>query len=80
MEKSLVYFTRDLFDIYMEKYLESTVQEPGETAEDRAFRLGAKLAYYHCLAILESQLLVFGISLQELGVKAPELTGDIQEK
>jgi len=80
MDETLVYFTRDLFDYYMENFRNSSVQKLGETAEDRAYRLGKQIAYFHCLNILESHLLVFGISLQELGVKSPELAGDRQDQ
>ena len=73
-QTELIAFLKDLMPLLQEKYNNSLgPRREGENEADYQFRNGQNFAYYDTLDLIHSQLLAFGIPVQELEPVVPEL-------
>ncbi|NNV01675.1 hypothetical protein [Brevibacillus sp. MCWH] len=77
MSEELKNFLHDLNRIIQDRYNDSMERVPGESSEDRAFRLGQNFAYYSDLDLIESQLKSWGYDIADLGQITPQLGNKI---
>lgn len=73
MEQKFENFLIDYIQALKDKYNDTLTGNEMELEQDKNFRLGANLAYYDCLDVLEQQLKSFGYGLTEFGKVSPDI-------
>ncbi|WP_449622908.1 hypothetical protein [Robertmurraya sp. Marseille-Q9965] len=73
MHNEMKNFLVDLISEVQEKYNHSLVPTKTEGLEEKNYRLGANFSYYDVLEIIESQLISFGYTTEDIGKITPIL-------
>jgi len=79
MEEVLKDYLADLISLIRDKYKETLAEASGESDSEKSFRLGANMAYYDVLDMIESQLQSFGIDRTQFGAIAPVIGEQLNE-